>query len=318
MINDVTNNKPSIIIICGPTGTGKTSAGIETAETFGGEIISADSMQVYRYLDIGTAKPTQKETQRVFHHMIDIIDPDEDFSAAKFASMGIEIIDKMEKEKKVPFIVGGTGLYIKALVHGLFDAKPGAGSNLKIHLKKQAKEHGIEPLYNKLQKLDSEAANKIHPNDTFRIIRALEVLESTGISISEHQKKHGFSEKRFNVLKIGLNMEREALYRQIEKRVDLMIEAGFANEVKRLLDMNYSADLKSMQSIGYRHMIDYITGRTALDEAIRTLKQDTRRFAKRQLTWFNADSDIVWVRPDRIKDIKTLVENFLKTGDSLE
>jgi tRNA dimethylallyltransferase len=318
MINDMTNKKPSIIVICGPTGIGKTSAGIETAEIFGGEIISADSMQIYKYLDIGTAKPTKQETQRVLHHMVDIIDPDEDFSAAKFASMGIEIINRLEKENKVPFVVGGTGLYIKALVHGLFDAEPAADSDFKIFLKEHAKVYGTEFLYNKLKKLDPEAANKIHPNDTFRIIRAFEVFESTGISISEHQKKHGFLENRFNVLKIGLNVERETLYRQIEKRVDLMIEAGFADEVKRLLDMNYSANLKSMQSIGYRHMIDHITGSTTLDEAVRTLKQDTRRFAKRQLTWFNADPDIIWVRPDQVKDIKALVEKFIKAGESLE
>lgn len=317
MIKDMINKKPSIIVICGPTGIGKTSAGIETAQIFGGEIISADSMQIYKYLDIGTAKPTKQETMRVFHHMIDIIDPDEPFSAAKFASMGIEIINKLEKENKVPFIVGGTGLYIKALVHGLFDVKPAADSDFKIHLKQQAKEYGTEFLYDQLKKLDPEAANKIHPNDTFRIIRASEVFESTGISISEHQKKHGFSENRFNVLKIGLNMERETLYRQIEKRVDLMVDAGFADEVKRLLDMNYSANLKSMRSIGYRHMIDYITGRTTLDEAVRTLKQDTRRFAKRQLTWFNADSDIIWVRPDQMKDISSLVKRFLNIGNYL-
>ncbi|MBU1052506.1 MAG: tRNA (adenosine(37)-N6)-dimethylallyltransferase MiaA [Proteobacteria bacterium] len=317
MINDITDKKISIIVICGPTGIGKTAAGIKTAEIFGGEIISADSMQVYRYLDIGTAKPTKDETLRVFHHMIDIIDPDEDFSAAKFASMGIEIINSLEEENKVPFIVGGTGLYIKALVHGLFDIKPAADSDFKIHLKKQAKENGTQFLYNQLKKLDPKAADKIHPNDTFRIIRALEVFESTGISILEHQKKHGFSENRFNVLKIGLNMEREALYRRIEKRVDLMIEAGFEDEVRRLLDMNYSADLKSMQSIGYRHMIDYISGSITLDEAIRTLKQDTRRFAKRQLTWFNADPDIIWMKPDQVGDIKILAENFLKKGDSL-
>lgn len=317
MIKDMINKKPSIIVICGPTGIGKTSAGIETAQIFGGEIISADSMQIYKYLDIGTAKPTKQETMRVFHHMIDIIDPDEPFSAAKFASMGIEIINKLKKENKVPFIVGGTGLYIKALVHGLFDVKPAADSDFKLHLKQRAKEYGTEFLYDQLKKVDPEAANKIHPNDTFRIIRASEVFESTGISISEHQKKHGFSENRFDVLKIGLNMERETLYRQIEKRVDLMIDAGFADEVKRLLDMNYSANLKSMRSIGYRHMIDYITGRTTLDEAVRTLKQDTRRFAKRQLTWFNADSDIIWVRPDQMKDISSLVKRFLNIGNYL-
>lgn len=306
------NRKPSIIVICGPTGIGKTSAGIETAEAFGGEIISTDSMQVYKYMDIGTAKPTLQERERIFHHMIDIIEPDEDFSAAKFASTADQIIKQLRKREIIPFLVGGTGLYLKALIKGLFN--PGTSpADTRNRLKYEAETDGAEFLYKRLLTSDREAADKIHPNDTFRIIRALEVYETTGMTISEHHKKHAFSGNRFNVLKIGLTTEREDLYKRIEKRIDLMVEAGFAEEVKRLLDMNYPAGLKSMQSIGYRHMIEYLTGRISLDETVKTLKQDTRRFAKRQMTWFNADPEIIWVKPDQIDDIKRLVGSFLRS-----
>ena len=305
------NSKPSVIVICGPTGIGKTSAGIEAAEAFGGEIISADSMQIYKYMDIGTAKPTREERARIFHHMIDIIEPDEEFSAAKFALKANKIIESLKTRSIIPFLVGGTGLYIKALVHGLFS--PGTSfAETRNRLKKEAETDGTESLYKRLLKSDREAADKIHPNDTFRIIRALEVYETTGMTISEHHKKHRFSGKRFNVLKIGITTDREDLYKRIEKRVDLMVEIGFAEEVKRLLDMNYPAGLKSMQSIGYRHMAEYVAGRIPLDETVRTLKQDTRRFAKRQMTWFNADPEIVWVKPDQTDDIKMLIGSFLK------
>jgi tRNA dimethylallyltransferase len=305
------NLKPSIIVICGPTGIGKTSVGIESAEAFGGEIISADSMQVYKYMDIGTAKPTLEERCRVYHHMIDIIEPDEDFSAARFATLAAGIIKKVSEEKTVPFVVGGTGLYIKALTQGLFD--PGkVGTDAKTRLKKEAELHGAELLYGRLKNSDPAAAERIHPNDTFRIIRALEIYEATGTPISEYRGRHRFSERAFNVLKIGLTMERKDLYDRIEKRVDSMIKNGFVDEVRRLLGMNYPADLKSMQSIGYRHILDYISGRIDLDEAIRILKRDTRRFAKRQMTWFNADPEIVWVKPDQADDIKMLVDSFLK------
>ncbi len=305
------NQKPTIIVICGPTGIGKTSAGIEAAEAFGGEIISADSMQIYKHMDIGTAKPTSEERARIFHHMIDIIAPDEEFSAAKFALAADNIIDSLKTRGITPFLVGGTGLYIKALVHGLFS--PGTSfDETRNRLRKEAETDGTESLYERLLKSDREAADKIHPNDTFRVIRALEVFETTGMTISEHHKKHRFSGNRFNVLKIGLTTEREDLYKRIEKRVDLMIEAGFAQEVKRLLEMNYQPGLKSMQSIGYRHMVEYVTGRIPLDETVKTLKQDTRRFAKRQMTWFNADPEIVWIKPDQVNDIIKLAGSFLK------
>ncbi len=301
--------KPKIIVICGPTGVGKTAVAIEIAKAFNGEIVSADSMQIYRYMDIGTAKPTPYEQACIPHHMIDIVDPDEPFDAAQFEKTAHEVIRKLHERGITPFVVGGTGLYIKALVHGLFRARP-ADSNVRIRLKEAAKVHGTRFLHKHLSKCDPDAAEKIHPNDTYRIIRALEIYEVTGKTISKHHHEHKFKETFFKVLKIGLHSDRKILYDRINRRVDAMIDEGLLDEVKGLLGMGYSAKLKSMQSIGYRHMVNFIQGRISWEEALRTLKRDTRRYAKRQLTWFKADSEIVWSEPDRLKDIHRIIKNW--------
>jgi tRNA dimethylallyltransferase len=304
-------SKPNIIVICGPTGLGKTAVSIELAIELHGEIIGADSMQIYRYMDTGTAKPTLDEQARVPHHLIDIVDPDEPFDAAMFAKMAGEMIMKLHIEGIVPFVVGGTGLYIKALVHGLSHAGP-ADTNIRKCLKEAELLHGSGFLYEKLSKCDPVAAESIHPNDTYRIIRALEVYEATGMAISQYSKDHGFEKRRFDVLKIGLHMEREALYDRINQRVDAMIGEGLVDEVNMLLGRGYSEDLKSMQSIGYRHMVDFIKGRITWEEAVRTLKRDTRRYAKRQMTWFKADPEIVWAEPEQLGYIKRLIKKFLR------
>ena len=306
-----TEAKPNIIVICGPTGLGKTSVSIELAIDFHGEIIGADSMQIYRYMDIGTAKPTLNEQARVPYHLIDIVDPDDPFDAAGFAKMAGEMIMKLHAEGIVPFVVGGTGLYIKSLVHGLSNAGP-ADTDIRKRLKEVELLHGSGFLYEKLSKCDPEAAERIHPNDTYRIIRALEVYEATGMAISQYSKDHRFENRRFNVLKIGLHIERETLYERINQRVDAMIAAGLVDEVKMLLNRGYSEDLKSMQSIGYRHMIDFIKGRITWEETLRTLKRDTRRYAKRQMTWFKADPEIVWAEPEQLDYIKEMIKNFLQ------
>ncbi|MBC2693998.1 MAG: tRNA (adenosine(37)-N6)-dimethylallyltransferase MiaA [Desulfobacteraceae bacterium] len=304
-------SKANIIVICGPTGLGKTAVSIELAIEFHGEIIGADSMQIYRYMDIGTAKPTLNEQARVPHHLIDIVDPDEPFDAAMFAKMACEMIIKLHIEGIVPFVVGGTGLYIKALVHGLSHAGP-ADTDIRKRLKETELLHGPGFLYERLGKCDPVAAERIHPNDTYRIIRALEVYEATGMAISQYSKNHEFEKRQFNALKIGLHMERKALYDRIDRRVDAMIEDGIVDEVKMLLDRGYSEDLKSMQSIGYRHMIDFIKGRITWEETVRTLKRDTRRYAKRQMTWFKADPEIVWAEPEQFDYIKKIIINFLQ------
>jgi tRNA dimethylallyltransferase len=303
--------KPKVIIICGPTGVGKTAVGIELARRFGGEIISADSMQIYRHMDIGTAKPTPKELAQIAHHMIDIVDPDEDYDAVQFSKQGRDRILEIVNGNLIPFIVGGTGLYIKALLHGLFQSKP-VDPQIRDRLNQEAEENGRGFLYERLKKIDPAAAGRIHPNDSYRIIRALETIESSGKPISKHHQSHGFEDQPFNALKIGLRRDREKLYGRIDQRVDLMIQAGLVAEVKKLLAMGYSAELKSMQSIGYRHVVEFLEEKLSWDEYVRTLKRDTRRFAKRQFTWFGADRQNYWYEPDQLNEIVRLVEGFLE------
>jgi len=304
------NVKPNVIVICGPTALGKTAAAIELAKTVSCEVIGADSMQVYRYMNIGTAKPTAHEQSCVTHHMIDIVDPDEHFDARKYAEMAQEKILKLFPQGILPVVVGGTGLYIKALVHGLFEAGP-ADHVIRRRLKEEAKTHGSDFLHEYLNRCDPDTAAKIHPHDTYRIIRALEIFELTGQTISDHHRRHRFKDKLFNVLKIGLHLDREQLYDRINRRVDAMIEAGLVDEVKALLGRGYTPNLKSMQSIGYRHMVDFIENRLSWEEALRTLKRDTRRYAKRQLTWFKADPEIVWHHPGQLDDIRRTIKKFV-------
>ena len=305
--------KPKIIIICGPTAIGKTAVAIDLAQHFEGQIIGADSMQVYKHMDIGTAKPTAAERARVVHHMVDFVEPDEPFDAAQYAARAREKIIELDQQRITPFVVGGTGLYIKALLYGLFDEKV-SDPEIRDRLKAEAGTHGIQFLHERLGRQDPETANRLHPNDTYRILRALEVVAATGQAISKHHKKHGFFDQPFASLKIGLEMDRTLLYERINRRVDAMISAGFLDEVKSLMARGYSADLKPMQSIGYRHMLDYIEGRLNWAECVRTMKRDHRRYAKRQLTWFGADPEIIWQEPGQGEEIRLLVAEFMGTA----
>ena len=303
--------KPNVIVICGPTALGKTAVAVDLAESFSGQIISADSMQIYRYMNIGTAKPTLEEQSRVLHHMIDIVDPDESFNAEQFAQMAHKKILDLHQKKTLSFVVGGTGFYIKALVNGLFKAKA-TNSSARVRLKGEAETQGSPILHKRLRRCDPDAAARIHPNDVYRIIRALEVYELTGKTISEWHRTHRFADAPFRVLKIGLCMDREMLYGRINQRVEDMIRAGLVEEVNGLLGMGYTADLKSMQSIGYRHMVDFIQGRYSWNEALRTFKRDTRRYAKRQMTWFTADSEIEWIEPNQFSNVRKMIKKFLQ------
>ena len=310
--------KPQIIVICGPTGIGKTTVAIDLAQHCGGQIIGADSMQIYKHMDIGTAKPTAEERARVVHHMVDIVAPDEHFDAARYAGHARKIVAELCRRHILPFVVGGTGLYIKALLYGLFN-DDASDPQIRARLKTEAKTRGIDTLYRRLKRLDPETAERLHPNDTYRILRALEVVEASGKPLSRHHRKHGFAEQPFYALKIGLEMDRERLYERINQRVDAMLAAGFLDEVKNLLARGYAADLKAMQSIGYRHLVDAIQGRITLGECLRTLKRDHRRYAKRQLTWFNADPEIVWKKPEQIEEMIRLIDEFVnadKEGDN--
>jgi tRNA dimethylallyltransferase len=305
------SDKPKVIIICGPTGIGKTAVGINLAEKFGGEIIGADSMQIYRHMDIGTAKPTLEERRRVAHHMVDIVDPDEDFDAVQFAERARIGIAALSQRSRLPFVVGGTGLYIKALLHGLFQSEL-IDPKIRQRLRQQLDQGGSSLLYERLQRIDPETAGRLHPHDSYRIIRALETVESSGKPISKHHQDHGFQDDPYNTLKVGLRIDRQKLYAQLDGRVDAMIQAGLVEEVKKLLAMGYAAELKSMQSIGYRHVVEFIAERLPWEECVRTLKRDTRRFAKRQFTWFGADPHIKWYEPDQLHEITRLMEKFLK------
>ncbi|MFO7965735.1 MAG: tRNA (adenosine(37)-N6)-dimethylallyltransferase MiaA [Desulfobacterales bacterium] len=302
--------KPKIIVLCGPTAVGKTSAAVQAALACNGEIINADSMQVYRYMNIGTAKPTATERKRVPHHLIDVVDPDETFDAAKFAASARSIITRLTNEGKTAFVVGGTGLYIKALIQGLF--APGSSDPaVRKQLKRELACHGPAYLYQMLAAVDAETAEKIHQNDTHRLIRALEVFRLTGHPISVLKQAHEFKDHPYNSLKIGLTTDRQTLYHRIDSRVDAMIRAGFVEEVRTLLEKGYDSRLKSMQSIGYRHMAAYLEDRLSYEEAVRTMKRDTRRYAKRQFTWFNKDASIRWMNCEYIEDIIQHITSFL-------
>jgi tRNA dimethylallyltransferase len=306
-------SRPKAIIIAGPTGVGKTSFAIRLAGCFQGQIIGADSMQIYRRMDIGTAKPTLEERSMVPHHMLDIVNPDEPFDAETYATLSLSVITDMRERGITPFVVGGTGLYIKALIHGLFDSRP-ADREIRARLKREAGKEGAAVVYERLKRVDPETAGTLHVNDTYRIIRALEIFEATGSPISEYRRRHRFQKRRLTTLKLGLHMERDRLYKRIDERVETMIHAGLLDEVKNLRDSGYSAELKSMQSIGYRHMFDFLEGRVSWSEALRTMKRDTRRYAKRQMTWFKADREIVWVDPLVSGEVEDRIGEFLSSN----
>jgi tRNA dimethylallyltransferase len=302
--------KPKIAIVLGPTAVGKSDTVLDLALHFDAEIISADSQQVYRHMDIGTAKPSKEQRQTVPHHLIDIVDPDEEFNAAMFRNLATEIAYNLSDRGKRIIVCGGTGLYIKALTKGLF-AGPGGDPQIRQALEWELEEHGIDSLYHRLEQVDQESAVRIHPHDRQRIGRALEVYHSTGRRISEWQSEHGFSDLLFDVLKVGLERQRTELYDRIDRRCEFMIQAGLLDEVKKLVEMRYGLDLKPMQSVGYRHMGLFLRGRMSLDNAVHLMKRDTRRLAKRQLTWFRGDREIRWFHPeDQRGNVKDAVRRF--------
>jgi tRNA dimethylallyltransferase len=285
--------KPKIVPIVGPTASGKSSLAIHLAQRFKGEIINADSVQMYRGLDIGTAKPSIQERKLVPHHLIDILDPEENYSAADFRRQADELIQRLHQQKIRIFVVGGTGLYLKVLTRGIFVGPAGDPEIRKALQIRQKKEDQLA-LYQELQDLDPLAASQLHPRDTFRIIRALEVYYLSGKPISTFQKNHGFREKPYDVLKIGLFFDRNELDRRIEERVNQMLQMGWIDEVRSLLSEGIQRNWKPMQSIGYRTIISHLLGEVSYPEAVRLIQRDTRRYAKRQMTWFRADPQIRW------------------------
>ena len=303
--------KPKLIIVLGPTGVGKSKAAIDLAQDIDAEIVNGDSQQVYRYLDIGTGKPSREERRAVRHHLIDIADPDDEFNAALFRAAAWKAVREIEARKKPVIVCGGTGLYIKALTHGLFSAPPRNG-DIRKSLEEEAQRHGMDILHDRLRRVDPEAASRIHPNDRQRTLRALEVFAATGRPISQWQREHAFKEGSFETLKIGLERDRKELYALIDRRCQEMVSAGLLEELRGLLSRGYGLDLRPLRSVGYRHMGLVISGAANLDEALSLMRRDTRRLAKRQLTWFRADKELRWFHPEGTKEeIAKLIDEFL-------
>ncbi|MGI9533377.1 MAG: tRNA (adenosine(37)-N6)-dimethylallyltransferase MiaA [Thermodesulfobacteriota bacterium] len=284
---------PKLIAILGPTAVGKSKFAIELAKKVDAQIISADSMQIYKYFDIGTSKPTKSERKDVPHHLIDIKNPDQDFNAGLYRKTAIPIINKLNKKNKRIIIVGGTFLYVKVLLSGLIEDVP-VDKDLRKNLEKINNEHGTSYLHKKLKKIDNDSANKINVNDFVRIQRALEVFYLTGTKISELQMSHGFNENEFNVFKVALNTDRDNLNNIINDRVNAMIENGLIEEVKTVRSLGYGKDLKPMKSIGYKEINQYLDNEIDLAGAVELIKRDTRKFAKRQLTWLRGEDELSW------------------------
>ena len=286
-------DKIKVLVIVGPTAIGKTQLALELATEMNAEIISADSMQIYKYMDIGTAKPTIDEQKIVKHHMIDILYPDESFSAALFKNRARRAVSSIDGQGKTAILAGGTGLYIKAFTNGLFKG-PKADSSLRQTLWGKSTKEGGSHLHRELADVDPVTASSVHPNDSFRIIRALEVYYLTKRPISEQREEHRFKDSPFETLKIGLHSDRQKLYSRIEGRIDKMIANGLVYEVKSLLDLGYTRDMNSMKGLGYKQIIGHLLGASSLYDAALQMKQDTKRYAKRQMTWFRADPEINW------------------------
>lgn len=302
--------RPRLVIISGPTASGKTNLAVELALLFGAEIISADSMQVYRLMDIGTGKPTIDERKGVAHHLLDVVYPNEEYTAARFREDAASKIEEIIQRGRNVVIAGGTGLYIKALTQGLFSG-PEADWELRGVLLETARTNGREYVHEMLKRVDPAGAQAIHPNNLHRVIRAIEVFEAAKKPISTLQKEHAFGDSPFECLKLAIDLDRAVLYDAIDCRVDRMISAGLLEETKALIDMGYASDLKPMCGLGYKEMSGYLNGEFPFDEAVGLMKRNTRHYAKRQLTWFRKDTGTKWFKPSQKNDLLKTVEGFL-------
>jgi len=305
-------SQKQILIIAGPTAVGKTDASLLLAQEQGAEIVSADSMQVYRGMDIGTAKPTADQRKLVYHHLIDTADPAQPYSVGDYLRDARNAIDGILQSGGTPIVVGGTGLYIRALMRGLFHGPP-ANMDLREQLLRKEMENGEGTLYADLARLDAESAVKIHPNDLRRTVRALEVYYLRERKMSELQKAHSFQDKLYDFKLLFLVRSRSELYPRIERRVDQMIEQGLEHEVKMLMLKGYTRDLVSMQALGYSHFFDYFSNKASLEETVELLKRDTKRFAKRQFTWFRREPDARWVDITGLENAREIVAQIKKT-----
>lgn len=289
-----------LLIIVGPTAVGKTDFSLTLAREIHGEIISADSMQIYQKMDIGTAKPTLEERAAVQHYLMDCIPPDQEFTVADYQQAVEVLIPEIHQRGAVPMLVGGTGLYIQAVTDGFIFPEMETDWGFREEMHKLAEAQGPETVHARLQEVDPDLADKLHPRDLRRVIRGIEVFRQTGQTVTYFQEKAKSEPPRYNTVKVGLIRERNELYERINLRIDQMVAAGLIEEVRSLLDEGYSRELISMQGLGYKEMAAYLLGECGLEEAIYRLKRDTRHFAKRQLTWFKRDQEICWFNPGEI------------------
>ena len=304
-----------LIILTGPTAVGKTALSIELAKDLNAEIISADSMQIYEYMDVGSAKVTKDEMEGVVHHMIDEVKPDFPFSVSEFQSRANKYIKEIDEKGKTVLVTGGTGLYLNSLIYNMDFAKSNSNSKLREELEKELEENGIDYMHEKLKSLDEDAASRIHKNNTKRVIRALEVCLD-GKKMQDFSTDLRYNEN-YEPIIIVLNRDREILYDRINKRVDIMMENNLVYEVKNLLNMGYSKDLISMQGIGYKEIIKYLEGEYSLDEAVEIIKRDSRRYAKRQITWFKRYKESKWFDLGNYDNIETLKKDILNYVENI-
>ncbi|ABK61782.1 MULTISPECIES: tRNA (adenosine(37)-N6)-dimethylallyltransferase MiaA [Clostridium] len=313
--------KQDLFILAGPTAVGKTDISIKLAQKLNGEIISADSMQIYKHMDIGSAKITEAEKEGIPHHLIDFVSPFDEFSVAEFKEKSKNAIKDIASRGKLPMIVGGTGFYIDSLIFNYDFANTYKDEEYREHLKNLASEHGKEYVHELLKDIDEVSYKKLYPNDLKRVIRALEVFKLTGKTISEFNKEQDIFDIPYNVYYFVLNMDRSKLYERINKRVDIMMEKGLIEEVKSLQNMGCTPDMQSMKGIGYKEILYYLDGKLSLDEAVELIKKGSRHYAKRQLTWFRKDNRVNWIDKDQYKDdtevCNAIEEKFLNLKNNL-
>lgn len=303
-------DKKPLIILTGPTSVGKTALSVQLAKTVNGEIISADSMQVYKGMDIGTAKITPAQMEGIPHYLIDILDPAEDFNVVKFQHLAREAIRQIHGKGKIPILTGGTGFYIQAVLYNIDFEENKADSAYRNELEALAGQKGSQYLHDMLEKIDPESAKAIHPNNIKRVIRALEYAEFTGNLISTHNASQKNNESPYNFCYFVLNRDRAKLYETINHRVDIMLEEGLLEEVKALARRGYSRELVSMQGLGYKELLAYLEGKTTLEEAVDEIKKETRHFAKRQLTWFKREKQVIWINKDEFQNETEILEKI--------
>ena len=303
--------KKPLIILTGPTAVGKTKLSIELAKAVNGQMISADSMQVYRHMDIGTAKIRSEEMQGIPHYLIDVLDPWESFDVVRFQTMAKEALEKIYTAGAIPIVVGGTGFYIQALLYDIDFDENDSETGYRTELQSFADLHGSEALHDRLRQVDEKSALMIHPNNVKRVIRALEFYHQTGTRISEHNETQRQKESPYRFVYFVLDDERERIYRRIDQRIDQMLDQGLVAEVKQLRDMECTRDMVSMQGLGYKEILAYLDGECTLEEAVYILKRDTRHFAKRQLTWFRREQEVRWIERQEYPNEAAMLQAML-------